>query len=378
MKEKIRFLFVDLLRGWALLVMIEVHVFNTMLMPSLKTTDWFWILNFINGLVAPSFLFISGFAFMLSTRHEAISEMRKFGYNFWRKLGRITLIFLAGYSLHLPILSLRRLINFYSPDVILRLYNVDILQCIAAGLLVLFILRIIIKSDNLFTAINIIILLITVFLSPVIWNVDFGKFLPVPLAAFFNNKYGSLFPLFPWLGFLFAGAIACEFFLRSRKNEREKIYINLVFAAGIAFTAAGILIPSGIFYAHTGGLNPRPDFFFERLGYVLILLSVCWYYIYKRNTNKSFVLDVGRESLLIYWLHLQIIYRRFYGDISLAGILGHKLGPEECIFITVIIAAVMVIVAKYWGHIKKKNKPLISKLTFAFIVLLILIFLAGF
>ena len=378
MKEKIRFLFVDLLRGWALLVMIEVHVFNTMLMPSLKSTGWFGILNFINGLVAPSFLFISGFAFMLSTRHDAVAEMRKFGYSFWRKLGRITLIFLAGYSLHLPILSLRRLINFYSPDVILRLYNVDILQCIAAGLLMLFILRIIIKSDNLFTAINILILLSAVILSPLIWHIDLGKFMPVPLAAFFNKKYGSLFPLFPWLGFLFAGAVACEYFLRWRKKERERHYINLVFAAGIILAAAGTLIPPEIFYRAPGSLDPQPVFFIERLGYVLMLLSVCWHYIYFRKTEKSFVLDVGRESLLVYWLHLQIIYRRFDGDASLADIWGQKLGPAECILIILTIAGAMIIVAKYWGQIKKKNRPLISKLTFAFIILLILIFLAGF
>ena len=230
----------------------------------------------------------------------------------------------------------------------------------------------------MFTVINILILLFTVFLSPLIWSVDFGKFFPVPIAAFFNNRYGSLFPLFPWLGFLFAGAIACEFFLRSRKKERERQYINILFAAGIILAAAGILIPSGIFYPRAGSLNPRPLFFVERLGYVLMLLSVCWYYIYIRDTKKSFVLDVGRESLLVYWLHLQIIYRRFYHDTSLAGISGQKLGPAECVLITVIIAAVMIMAAKYWGQIKKKNKPLISKLTFAFITLLILIFLAGF
>jgi len=33
---KNRLAFIDLLRGWALLVMIEVHVFNTFILPVLK------------------------------------------------------------------------------------------------------------------------------------------------------------------------------------------------------------------------------------------------------------------------------------------------------------------------------------------------------
>jgi len=33
---KNRLAFIDLLRGWALIVMIEVHVFNAFIMPALK------------------------------------------------------------------------------------------------------------------------------------------------------------------------------------------------------------------------------------------------------------------------------------------------------------------------------------------------------
>ena len=131
-EEKARYLFVDLLRGWALLVMIEVHVFNVLLLPELKAASWFNVLNFINGLVAPSFLFISGFAFAISSRGKTV-ELRKFNYSFWKKLGRILLIILAGYSLHLPILSLRRLMHFYSKETLISFYSVDILQCIGVG-----------------------------------------------------------------------------------------------------------------------------------------------------------------------------------------------------------------------------------------------------
>ncbi len=127
--------------------MIEVHVFNVLLLPAMKETQWFKALNFVNGLVAPSFLFISGFAFVLSTRGKT-EDLRKFDYAFWKKLGRILLIIIAGYSLHLPILSLRRLMHFYSQDVLISFYNVDILQCIGFGLLFLFLTRLLFNTDK--------------------------------------------------------------------------------------------------------------------------------------------------------------------------------------------------------------------------------------
>ena len=67
MNEKVRYTFIDLLRGWAIILMIEPHVFNTFLLPELKQTGWFGVLNFINGLIAPAFLFVSGFAFQVSS-----------------------------------------------------------------------------------------------------------------------------------------------------------------------------------------------------------------------------------------------------------------------------------------------------------------------
>ncbi|MHB8854784.1 MAG: heparan-alpha-glucosaminide N-acetyltransferase domain-containing protein, partial [Ignavibacteriaceae bacterium] len=131
MKEKVRFIFVDLLRGWALLVMFEVHSFNVLLKPALQKTDWFNQLNFVNGLVAPAFLFISGFAFVLSSQKN-LDELRKFGGKFWKKIARILLVFLVGYSLHIPFLSIRLIHERANQQMMLAAYNVDVLQCIAA------------------------------------------------------------------------------------------------------------------------------------------------------------------------------------------------------------------------------------------------------
>ena len=346
-------------------------------MPALKETAWFTILNFINGLVAPSFLFISGFAFAISTRGKS-DEMRKFNYAFWKKIGRISLIILAGYSLHLPILSLRRLMNFYSRDVIISFYNVDILQCIGIGLLLLVLLRLIIKNEKYYNSILIALTILIAVLSPIMWKTDFARLMPVALANYFNTMNGSYFPLFPWLGFLLAGAVTCTFYLEARENKKEKNFVNIIMAAGIIVALSGHVLLSDFLGMPFRTLTPHPIFFFQRLGYVLFLLGVCWHYAELRQTKTSFVLDVGRESLLVYWLHLQIIYRHLWNNTSTASILGGRFNPVECIAATFVLALIMIGIAKLWRNIKTKHKTFAADFTLGIVSLCIVIFLIGF
>ncbi len=243
--EHKRFIFIDLLRGWALIIMIEVHIFNAFLLPPLKDTWGFNLLNFINGLVAPAFLFVSGFAFIISTERR-IEEIRKFGKYFWNKLSRIGLIFLAGYSLHLPFFSFSRIIKDSANNPFLIWFNVDILQCIAAGLLFLLLLRITIKKEKVFyTLLSLLIILISV-ISPVIWKIDFGKYVPVFFADYLNPDYGSYFPLFPWLFFLLSGALYSKYYIASRERNLEKPFILNTVYLSLILVFLGHLFFSGL------------------------------------------------------------------------------------------------------------------------------------
>ncbi len=355
MKEKPRFKFVDYLRGGALLVMIEVHVFNSMLLSSIKIESWFSILTFINGLVAPSFLFISGFAFYISSDRK-LDELRNYGKAFWRKIGRIFVIFLAGYSLHFPFrsvfLSGYNLFSInWSPVV-----NVDILQCIAVGLLVMFVFRLLIKNKKLYDLFLLISGVLIVLVSPFVWKTDFANYFPLFFAAYFNKMQGSLFPLFPWLGFMFIGATACNYYLNAREQNKEKQYIYIISAVGVFLILLGNVSRFDLVYALIGNIIPNPLFFVLRLGYILILLVLCWYYADIRKPEKSFVLDVSRESLLVYWLHLVLIYGVFWNGKSLAAIVNNRFGIIECGIITIAIAVLMIFVAKLWGAFKKRTK----------------------
>ncbi|MGB5287429.1 MAG: heparan-alpha-glucosaminide N-acetyltransferase domain-containing protein, partial [Ignavibacteriaceae bacterium] len=300
MKEKVRYTFIDLLRGWAIILMIEPHVFNTFLLPELKQTGWFGVVTFINGLIAPAFLFVSGFVFEISSGSK-LDDMRKFKFPFWKKLWRIISIILIGYALHLPYKSLSKIINKSTAQQLQGFYAVDVLQCIGVGLLVLFVLRLIISSDKIYYYSLIVLTIVVTAVSPFFWKTEFTNYLHPVFANYFNRLNGSLFPVFPWLNFILVGAIFAKYFLAAASNGKEVKFIKATTFTGLIMLSSGHLFYSGLFPGSLTSILPNPVFFVERLGYVLVFASLCWYYANWRKTRKSFVIDASRESLLIYW-----------------------------------------------------------------------------
>lgn len=374
MKEKVRYISADLLRGLVMIIMIEVHVFNAFLQPALRQTGWFSILNFINGLVAPSFLFVSGFAFQVSSGSK-LEEMRKFGKAFWKKMQRILQIVAIGYALHLPFYSLSKTINEATPQLIQSFYAVDILQCIGSGLLFLFLTRLIIKSDKFFHYFLIVVMILIMAASPIIWQIDFNRYLYPAIGNYFNNNHGSLFPLFPWINFLLAGAIFAKYFVDARSKNEEEKFIKQTALIGIVLLLFGHFFFSEILPESIQLMRPHPIFFLERLGYVLFLLVLCWYWDKKFTAKKTIVLDASRESLLVYWLHLVIIYGMFWNEKSLALIIGNNLNVLEASAVTFALITLMIIAAKLWGWAKRKYPKYASIFVKIFVTVLVIVYL---
>jgi uncharacterized membrane protein len=374
MKEKVRYTFIDLLRGWAIILMIEPHVFNTFLFPELKQTGWFGVVTFINGLIAPAFLFVSGFVFEISSGSK-LDDMRKFKLPFWKKLWRIISIILIGYALHLPYKSLSKIINKATPDQLQQFYAVDVLQSIGVGLLVLFALRLIIRSDKIYHFVLIVLTIVVTTISPVFWKTEFTNYLHPVFANYFNRLNGSLFPVFPWLNFILVGAIFAKYFLDAASNGKEEKFIKAITFTGIIMLFSGHMFYSGLFPDSLTSILPNPVFFVERLGYVLVFVTLCWFFNNWRNVTKSFVLDASRESLLIYWLHLVIIYSVIWKNNSLASLIGSTLNVWESIGVTLVLMMLMVLVARLWSWTKMKFPKYATKVAWGVVGVLFIFFL---
>ncbi|NMB65472.1 MAG: DUF1624 domain-containing protein [Spirochaetes bacterium] len=366
-----RIVHIDYLKAWAVIVMIEVHVVNCFLNPSFKTAWWFHIVNFINGLVAPVFIFTAGFSFVFSVMKKR-EELISLSDLFFRRTGRILLIVLVGYLIHIPYFSLKNIIIYASPAELKSFYSADVLQCIGSGLLVLLFLRMAIPSDTLYHSIITGIGLLIVFITPYIWEIDFYQWFPLPIATYFNEMHESLFPVFPWHGFLFLGAAYGVFQLHHNTNIHADKSLNTFAAISFIISIAGIISMHFLSQNPEYIIKTSVIFFITRYALVIVLLHCCQWYLHIKNNQGGLFIDIGKESLLVYWLHLQILYRHIFNGKSLERIVAQKFSFAECLTAFLLLAALMFAVAIMWNTLKQ-HYPDISRKIFIGTILIGLI-----
>jgi uncharacterized membrane protein len=145
-------------------------------------------------------------------------------------------------------------------------------------------------------------------LTPIVREMTFFAPLPDRLEGYFRPNRLSTFSLFPWAGFLFAGGVAGAFLDRVA-SAREERRVNALFLLGGGLIVAGAfaapLVPR--LSANPPLLPGSPAFFFLRLGVVfaLIPLAYGWSALWQ---GYSPVQDLGRWSLFIYWVHVEMVY----------------------------------------------------------------------
>jgi len=355
--KKSRLNFIDLMRGLAMIVMVEVHVVNSMMNPALRNENWFNYVNFLNGMVAPSFVFISGFAFMLASQSK-LAEFRTFKYAFWKQIGRIMLIWFLGYMLHIPFFSKYKCINIATTDHWMNFLSVDVLQCIAFGLLLIFIIRLAVRSDKIFIGTVIFLGLAAVIPAAKIYTIDFQTYMPLFMAMYISPIYYTNFPIFPWFGFMAAGVLTAWFFTISREKGSEPVFMKRLLISGLFLVF--IAIPLMIYLKDYMNLitDVRPDilFFAGRLGVVFIILTACYYYCTWKEEISPLILYSSRESLAVYFMHLQFIHREVWWGKSIITIAGQSLSFGTCLIISAGVILLMLPMAQVWNYYKTKYK----------------------
>lgn len=384
LQSKKRVEFIDLLRGWAVIVMIETHVLNATLTGDLTESGFFQVLKFINGLVAPSFLFASGLAYAVTTRRK-INDYLSFGTPLFRQLGRLLLILLIGYTLHIPKFNYYHLRYIAEAPAWQVFFQADVLHCIAVSLLFLQILLLVLRSEGLMYRVLTGVTLAIVFVTPIIWGIDFWNIFPVPIAAYMNGLHDSLFPLFPWSAFLFAGSVTGWYYLRAKESEAAgntgAVVAMMKYAA---LVGTGAIVLSFALYPLERQLYPTydywrfsPSFFFLRLGIVTLLCAMMFSFERRWGVSpRSAVSLVGRESLIVYTTHLLLVYGDF-GAFNFQKRMNHSFGYPEAIVTTVVLWVLMYVLARVWAGIKKGPERTKRVIQLAFLAILLGVFFFG-
>jgi uncharacterized membrane protein len=372
--EKKRFYFIDQFRGWAVLLMIETHVLNAFLNVTLRSSLSYKTLDFVNGLVAPAFLFIAGFAFAIVALRKWDDYLR-LGRPFWQQFRRYLFVGLVGYLLHLPGFSLSRLIatvRWNEPNIF---WGVDVLHCISLSLLLMLLLVPLLRRQKRFFIFLALAALAVVLLTRRVYSLDIAALLPAALAGYIKRIPGSQFPLFPWLAYVWLGAFFSWLWQEAKGKEREKKYFrNILFAGGLLLLIFFVIVLQPLFRVELSSFSPSlPLFFFLKLALILLLLTCSWQGEQQWGNRPAPVTTVGQESLLVYAAHLAVIYGTLWPSLSF--LIGKTRSWLEVMAMAFVLIAAMFILALAW-HGFKTTRPVAAKRVFwigAFMLFVIMI-----
>ena len=332
-------------------------------------------MNFINGIVAPSFLFVAGYSFAVVGQRKWNDYLSINGV-FWKQAGRILQIWAVGYALHLPFFSFNKLAFLIGWNEWTSFWPVDVLQCIAVSLLVMLLIVLVARNHRVFLGLLCVAGCAVTFASPFMSTLNVDSTLALPFSNYINSLHGSLFPVFPWMSFvLFGGATGELFAILKAKLPEGKIFSGL-FVTGIALVVLSIIAnlqPVKVFPPHDFWMA-GPEFFFIRLGIVLIILSTLWLWERAAHSGKSIVSLLGSESLVTYTAHLLVIYGLFIKGDSLAIIIGATRSVPEVAGMTLLLIGAMAGIAYVWNSLKKKSMLYARVLQYSILAVVLFVF----
>lgn len=305
-----RIVFLDLLRALAVMMMVEGHTIDVLLLDEYRSYDYpgFKLWQFTRGMTAPIFLLTAGTVFIYLLRSTALPF--RDNPRVAKGVKRALLLFVLGYLLRFPSPSIIGV--FSAPDEQWRAFwTVDALQSIAMGILLLltgaFLSEKLRLNDLAVLGCGGLFFFVC---APFFEQIDWSGWLPAPIAAYFYSGSGSLFPLFPWAGYVMIGGVLGAYLADADRRPEPSGLSRRLIVVGMALLAlyyyAGHLKTAGYGSAHFWASNP--DLALLRLGWVLLLIVPIALLSARVRAVPEALLTVGRRTLPIYLLHLVILY----------------------------------------------------------------------
>lgn len=279
------------------MIMVMAHVTDAWTREADRHDDRFFQTVFVNGLAAPLFLLLAGVALAMAAESRArkvgeAEAARSVHARGWQVFG---LAFL--FRLQSQLLGWGPLVNLLKVDIL----NVMGLAMVGAA----WIWRL---AGGRAARIWSYALATTLFtmLTPIVREAAWPAMLPDPIEAYIRpDPNRSTFTLFPWAGFLMAGALAGELIDAARTSTQQRILhtgLAVAAVAGIAGGYAASFLPT--IYANSTFWSSSPTFFFIRLGIVVAAIPLAWLI----GLTWGPLVTMGRSSLFVYWIHVELAY----------------------------------------------------------------------
>ena len=295
--------------------MVGAHVTDAWTRVDDRGRYLYMVTVFIAGMAAPLFLFLAGLTIAMAASSRAAKVGHAQAAALARKRGLQIFALAFLFRLQSQLLGWGAFVNFLKVDIL----NVMGIAMIAAAVLWSL-------SANRLVRIALFAIATTVvaMATPLVREAPTLAALPDAIEAYVRPLPGRTnFALFPWAGFLLAGGIAGELVSAARSASQERrLQIGLLISglAGIALAYAASFRPS--IYPVANFWTSSPTFFFIRLGIctamVPIARGVDMFHAFARRAMSSYfsepdtpgrvITTLGRSSLFVYWIHVEMAY----------------------------------------------------------------------
>jgi len=300
--KKNRLTYLDWLRGVAGIIMLQGHAFQSFTKPELRGTPAYMLSQFLGGMPPAIFLFLTGvtLAFLMhSFERKGVSRRDRI----------IGTLLRARYLFGIAILFRLQLWLFSWPGPWMNLLKVDILNCMGFGIALMSVMSLFTTGQRMrYCA---LLGLAIAGVSPLVTQMNWSG-VPWLVKAYFAPDY-NYFSFFPWAAYMAFG-MSFGSLLRVLKPEHLDRTMQWMALLGVA-----VILASRYFANLPFSIYPKSEFWldspaqvFIKQGVTLLILVVAYVWTqYGAAPGWSWVRQFGTTSLLVYWVHVELVYGRW-------------------------------------------------------------------
>ncbi len=304
-----RIFHVDALRGAAILMMLQGHFTYALLEESARSGPVYEFWAFCRGLTAPVFFTASGVVIVYLLLRKKDPDYRN--QRMRKGLKRGLEVLMWGYLLRLNVFPV-----FTEGNVWPEFWRVDVLHCIGIGVLANATLFWVFSNVHvhLYRTTLLLIGIGMLLFEPVYSTWDYSH-LPYAIQNYLTPANGSIFTLWPWLGYMFLGGFLGSLYNRLYAN-RKFFMLGGVLLLGIFFAFfssrffhwMGTELQWGVLVDLSYG-NTR----FMRLGHILLIYYLPFVLAEPLLKRIRVLNQMGQRTLTVYILHFILLYGSWFG-----------------------------------------------------------------
>ncbi len=345
-----RLVSLDLLKVYGILMMVQGHTLDALLGPAAKATAIYHFMTYLRGFTAPAFLFAAGTGLIISASRRPNTKPLP---NLLNRLRHLFPIIAFAYFLHLPYLSLYRMLFRTTPADVAQFFYCDILQVIAFTIIGVQVAMIFIRKISRLAAFSLVTGAVCFVLTPFFAMITYPNQIPIFIFQLISRAGGTLFPLFPFSSYLLFGVGAGYLVARGTfRNPRAKY---ILIAAAAALLAAGWLLGR---YGYSPDRLTRlfslhGSLVTQRTAGVALIWGLFMLFENRSGWLLKALTDIGKASFLVYVVHIVMVFGSVLGP-GLTSLWGARLGFGPAGVIAAFVVASMCALGLFWIWLKDK------------------------